>query len=353
MGEPRISVRVPWKLKKEMDRHPEINWSEILRRCIYRHLQKIEGTPHEFLDILETYRDDIRKLWALHVYLSIFPYNTFERGYVLKTLKLLFGNESEGILEEVEQDLRKHFPEMDYKLRDAFIEFFENSEFIEPIYNEVATRVTSASSNQKLGVWLLEKFVQGNIFGDSEYVHPEGINRTYSIVTGDSNTKIADELVKMGLMYVDYYESRAYSHWWYIVPGYALDFLSAFRDQHDKFGWYSWKPEKIAVGTLLQDAKVLEFLKWMGGTVKYIEVYLEEEKIRRELHESGLNIDYADFIEIRKALISEGLLIIDYSPHRRRAGKRSSSPAQWVYKIPPDSVYVLGEVILNKLREIP
>ncbi|WP_010479925.1 hypothetical protein [Thermococcus zilligii] len=353
MTEPRISVRVPWDLKKEMDGHPEINWSEILRRCIHQHLQKIEGTSPKFLEILEAYEGDIKKLWALHVYLSIFPHNSSERRYILKTLNLLFGNDSENILEEIERDLEKRFPEMDHRLRDAFLEFFENSEFIEPIYNEVAKRITSASSNQKLGVWLLEKFVQGDIFGNRNHVYPEGINRTYSIIVGDTNVKIADELVKLGLMYIDYYESRAYSHWWYIVPGYALDFLSALKDQHDKFGWYSWKPERIAVGTLLQDVKVLEFLKWMGGTVKYIEVYMEEEKIKEELNEAGLNIGYVEFIEIRKALISEGLLIIDYFPHRRHTGKRSSSPATWVYKIPPESVHVLGEVILTKLREIP
>jgi len=352
MSEPRVSVRVPWNLKKEMDRHPEVNWSEILRRCIVQHLQKMEGTSHEFVEILEEYKSDVKRLWALHVYLTIFPYDNFERRYVVKTLKLLFGNDSESILEEVERDLGKRFSETDYRLRDAFLEFFENSEFIEPIYHEVTKRVTSASTNQKLGVWLLEKFAQGDIFGSRVYVHPEGINRTYSIVVGDTDVKIADELVKLGLMYVDYYESRAYSHWSYIVPGYALDFLSAFKDQHDKFGWYSWKPERIAVGTLLRDSKVLEFLKWMGGTVKSVEVYVEEEKIKKELREAGLSIGYEDFVEVRKALISEGLLIIDYSPHRRRAGRRSSSPARWRYEIPPESVHVLGEVVLTKLREI-
>ncbi len=244
MREPRISVRVPWELKKEMERHPEINWSEVLRRCIYQHLQKIEGTPHEFLDILESYQSDIKKLWTLHVYLSIFPYNASERVYILKTVQLLFGKGAEDILEEVEQDLRRHFPEMNYQIRHAFLEFFENSDFIDPIYHEVIKRVTSASYTQKLGVWLLEKFVQNTLFGTQEHVSPEGINRTYHILTEDTETKIVDELVQLGLMYVDYYESRAYSHWWYLVPGYALDFLSAFKDNNAKFGLYTWKPEK-------------------------------------------------------------------------------------------------------------
>ncbi|WP_456396632.1 hypothetical protein [Thermococcus sp.] len=352
MAEPRISVRVPLELKREMERHPEINWSEILRRCIYQHLQKIEGTPHKFLEVLEAYKSDIERLWALHVYLSIFPYSASERAYVLKTVKLLFGNDSNSILEEVEQELQKYFPEMDYLVRDTFLELFENSEFIDSIYHEVAKRVASASYNKKLGVWLLEKFVQDSLFGTREYISPEGINRTYHIITGDTNAKIADELIRLGLMYVGFYESRAYSHWWYLVPGYALDFLSAFKDQHAEFGWYTWKPDKASVRSLLQDAKVLEFLKWMNGTIKYVEVYVEEEKVKKELNEAGLNINYEDFIEVRKALVSEGLLIIDYSPHRRRVGRRASSPAAWIYKIPPESVHVLGEVISAKLQEI-
>ncbi len=103
----------------------------------------------------------------------------------------------------------------------------------------------------------------------------------------------------------------------------------------------------------MQNAKVLEFLKWMGGTTKFIEVYTEEEKIKNELKETGLNINYEEFTEVRKTLISEGLLIIDYSPRRRRSGKRASSPAAWIYKMPIESVHLLGEVILAKLKELP
>lgn len=38
----KISVRVPEDLKKKMERHKEVNWSEVVRESIQDHLTKLE-----------------------------------------------------------------------------------------------------------------------------------------------------------------------------------------------------------------------------------------------------------------------------------------------------------------------
>ncbi len=39
---PKLSVRVPEDLKKEMEEHKEINWSEVARRAFNEQLRKVE-----------------------------------------------------------------------------------------------------------------------------------------------------------------------------------------------------------------------------------------------------------------------------------------------------------------------
>jgi len=46
-----FTVRIPRKLYERMKRHPEVNWSEVVRRAIEEYLEKLEGselaTPSE------------------------------------------------------------------------------------------------------------------------------------------------------------------------------------------------------------------------------------------------------------------------------------------------------------------
>lgn len=39
---PKLSVRIPEDLKKEMEEHREINWSEIARKAFSEQIRKIE-----------------------------------------------------------------------------------------------------------------------------------------------------------------------------------------------------------------------------------------------------------------------------------------------------------------------
>ncbi len=55
----------------------------------------------------------------------------------------------------------------------------------------------------------------------------------------------------------------------------------------------------------------------------------EEDRVKEEFQGSK------PFDEVVAELIRKGIVIIDYRPHRRRAGKRSSRPPYWVYKFTP------------------
>jgi len=39
---PTISVRIPTDLKDEIDKHQEINWSEVIRQSMWRYLHKLK-----------------------------------------------------------------------------------------------------------------------------------------------------------------------------------------------------------------------------------------------------------------------------------------------------------------------
>jgi len=39
---PTISVRIPTDLKDEIDKHQEINWSEVVRQSMWRYLHKLK-----------------------------------------------------------------------------------------------------------------------------------------------------------------------------------------------------------------------------------------------------------------------------------------------------------------------
>ncbi len=46
-----VSVRIPDKMKKEMDKHSEINWSEVLRQAIKKKL-KNQRKPNQIRAVL-------------------------------------------------------------------------------------------------------------------------------------------------------------------------------------------------------------------------------------------------------------------------------------------------------------
>ena len=39
---PKITLSFPKELKEKLDKHPEINWSEIIRRGIKENIRKLE-----------------------------------------------------------------------------------------------------------------------------------------------------------------------------------------------------------------------------------------------------------------------------------------------------------------------
>ena len=175
----------------------------------------------------------------------------------------------------------------------------------------------------KDAVWLVSQY---------EYdIVPDGFERTYRIMTGTES--VLDELVKLGVLYKDYYESRAYNHWFYKVPIYAGAVVE--KEAEEKKMWVRNNLRELVKTDWFKD-----FLKWMGGPVKYIDAY-EEESVKASYKR---NFD-ADLSE----LIKKGIVIIDYFPRRRRAGKRKSSPPFWMIKITPTARDAMSELVFELL----
>jgi len=344
MGWARITVRIPDDLKWEMDKHPEINWSAVIRKLLEKYINhelNAKSIDTRIMELLNNYKNDIEKLWILHIYLTVLPW---KKSDVLETAKLIFNKDMTDVLEEIENDLNHYGIDVkDYQIRKELKEIIDSFGCLDKIYLEVIDRIKKAPEDIKKGIWLLTLYINENVV----WIHPEGLNRTYKILTGE-DINITTELVKLGLLYKGIYSSRAYFFEHCEIPEYTYDI--AFEISKGNL-LYIEKPSRYAIEKLLKDEKVQMFFKWMGRAYKYIEVYGEESIIKKELEEKGLKLSFEEFKDILKKLIEEGVLIIDYFPDRRRAGRRSSRPAEWEYKITNDALNYIGSIVFDLLKE--
>ena len=152
----------------------------------------------------------------------------------------------------------------------------------------------------------------------------EGFDRAAELITG--RTDVANELIRAGLLFLDYYTSKAYGYESYIWSEYARPILAEYSTKFDG-------SINIALDGLKHDKTFREFLEWLtedGTDARVISVY-EEEKIRKGARFSS------PFDEVLKALVRKHLVLIDFLPSRSRAGKRVPQPARWVYELTPSA----------------
>ena len=340
----RITVRIPDDLKWEMDKHPEINWSAVIRNHLEKYINyelNAKSIDYRIIELLNKYKNDIEKLWTLHIYLTLSRWN---KSYVLETAELIFGKDMADVLEEIENDLNHYGIDAEnYQIRNELKEVIDSFGYLDKIYLEVIDRIKKAPEDIKKGIWLLTRYINESVV----WIHPEGLNKTYKILTGE-DINITIELVKLGLLYKGIYSSRAYFFEHCEIPEYTYDI--AYEISKGSL-LYIEKPSRYAIEELLKDEKIQMFFKWMGTDYKSIEVYQEGSIIKKELEEKGLDLSLEEFNNVLKKLIEKGVLIIDYFPRRKRAGRRRSQPSEWEYRITNDTLNHIGSIVFDLLNE--
>jgi len=326
-----ITIRVPDWMKTEMERHKDINWAEVIRSCIRTKLAQFKQ-PTVIDELVERYlrQDDEVKLRTLEVFAELL--NVY---YVLDNIRIMYGDNAVNKAQEALDELKDLGIEDPYdkignvEAREAIFYVFDEKGVYGKFEGKLRKEISHADNTIKDAVWLLSQY-------DSRVV-PDGFERTFKILHPNFNKDILNELVRIGILYKDYYDSRAYSHWWYRVPSYASLVLEEIAKSREEF-------VKKNLKKLIRAEWFKDFLKWMGSTIKWIMVY-EEENVKTEYKELyGKDLD-----EVLSTLVRDGILIIDYYPRRRRAGRRKSEPPYWMLRITPTASKVMSFDILFDL----
>jgi Ser/Thr protein kinase RdoA (MazF antagonist) len=139
-----------------------------------------------------------------------------------------------------------------------------------------------------------------------------------------------DRLVDTGLAFSNYYRSNAYSYSTYRIPGYALDIIDELERHPTQFEVPVSHPDTETVEELKQSETFDVFLSWMDGMTKRIPKHGETEEIQEFLSDFDLTLDR--FEDMRKQLIENNMLVLEYRPHRSSTGSRSSRPSRWKYR---------------------
>ena len=177
-------------------------------------------------------------------------------------------------------------------------------------------------------VWLLSQYFVSDPISEhsfTKYIVPNGFVRTLEIMLDRNDVSdLIERLIKIGLVFIDLYSSRAYYHEMIVSADYAYP---VFKNSFLKDGYLV---SSYLTGSERSD--FMAFFKWLskgyGLEFRAVAEY-EEDKVKREFDGKR------PFDEVLAELIKNGIVLIDYWPYRRRAGKRSSMPPHWVYKLTP------------------
>ncbi|MCJ0619716.1 hypothetical protein JZX76_09395 [Haloarcula hispanica] len=331
-------------MKEEMDREEDINWSEHIRKSIR---ERLGGSPSRKIQkLVGDYQSDLDRLWILHM----FSYGMSKR-YVYETAEMVFGEDKDDVVDEVEADLEERGMErMHDEIEDGLkvgdtIQNTVASYGISKIKQQVKESIKDSPREVRDGIYILSLYVRDRLDRESTSINPEGIERTWEIYTG-SEVDI-DDIVSTGLIYKNHYNSNAYNHWYYKIPDYGLELIEEIISDSSDFGIYHSDPKRSTLRDVINEEQSREFLRWMNGSSQYVSSYNEEDDIEDELDNREINLTMEEFAEVREDLIQSRVLLIDYSPHRSSTGNRSSRPARWSYKLTQPALDNMSEILLE------
>lgn len=264
------------------------------------------------------------------------------------TIELLLGEESVSKIQRVNEDL--------------------NSEGLQPLYERIEDRdgdtvpihqvvtqeiqrqldfsaqleehLSTAPTEVREAWQLLNNFAELHDVDPPLTIDITGFEKTWKIYTGaESDIK---ELVSRGLVYLDAYDSNAYSYRTIAVPDYALDLLDDDA--------YLYKPYRSDIKDRLRQPDARAFLRWMGGSVRHVPRRNEEQEIRDRLREKEIDLDWESFLEVRDELVQDGHLIIAHSSGRRAKSGRGATSDNWTYQLTNQAQAVFSELLFEELE---
>ena len=324
-----FSVRLPKDLLERMRERKDVNWARVIRESICRVINE-PVIPLTIENLICSLRDSGCWEMLLCLYLKA---ELFSPQYVARNLDIIYPGRAGEIISKLDLMLREHGLDSSLSgssggrsLRDLVKEGLLMHGVYDKFEMDIREKISKEGYDVERAAWLLSQYFVKDPYEWREYspsIEPHGFIRTLSIMLDKENViDIIKKLVKIGLIFWDYYESKAYSHEIIREANYASSFFSEL-----------FARNRVAVSLSDENLNFLAFLKWLvknGADFRAVVEY-EENEAKREFEGSK------PFDEILRDLVKRGIVIIDYWPHRRRAGKRSSMPPYWVYRLTPSA----------------
>jgi len=325
-----FSIRLPKELLKRMRERRDINWADALRDAI-RSILNEPILPVTLENLIRSLRASNEWEMLLCLYLKA---ELLSSHYVLRNLEAMYPGRATEIVDRLNSMLREHGinPNLSGSFEGGFLrDLVKEGLLMYGIYDrfekEVREKLSKGNRNISKAVWLLSQYFIDDPHRGYEtalWIEPHGFIRTLSIMLGKEDvTDIINRLVEIGLVFKDYYSSKAYSHEILVGADYARSIFIEFSTD---------KSYLSCPADLLRNVDFLAFLDWLSEnhTLDFRAVIeYEEENTKRNFKGSK------SFNEVLEELVRRGIVLIDYWPHRRKVGRRSSMPPHWVYKLTP------------------
>ena len=325
-----FSIRLPKEMLKRMRERKDINWAEILREAIRRTLNE-PILPVTIENLICSLRDSNE--WEMLLCLCL-KAELLDSHYVIRNLEIIHPGRATEILDCLNSMLREQGidPNLSGSFEGKFLrDLVKEGLLMYGVYDkfekEVRDKLSKESWDVNKAAWLLSQYFIEDPYRGYEsvlWIEPHGLIRTLRVMLSREDvTDIINRLVKIGLVFWDYYSSKAYSHEMIRGADYARPIFVELSTNKNYLSYSS---------DLLRDENFLAFLKWLSEIYSLdfrAVVEYEEEEAKREFKGSK------PFDEVLKELVRRGMVLIDYWPHRRRVGRRSSMPPHWVYKLTP------------------
>ncbi|MCS7385797.1 MAG: hypothetical protein NDF55_03515 [archaeon GB-1867-005] len=326
-----FTFRLPKELLKRMKERRDINWAQIFREVIRRVLNE-PVLPKAIEDLIHSlYKsDDWEALLCLYLKADL-----LNERYILRNLETIYpGRATEivdrlnSLLSDMGVDPRLSGYSDGLFLRDIVKDGLLMYGVYDKFEEDIKEKLEDECLEVKKAVWLLSQYFVSDPFsehGFTRYIVPNGFARTLRIMLDRNDVSdLIERLIRMGLVFIDLYSSRAYYHEMIVGADYAYPI---FKNSFLKGDYFV---SSYLTGSERSD--FMAFLKWLSkgyGLEFRAVVEYEDDKVKREFDGKR------SFNEVLTELIKKGIVLIDYWPYRRRAGKRSSMPPRWVYKLTP------------------
>ncbi|MCD6368765.1 MAG: hypothetical protein J7L38_03095 [Thermoproteales archaeon] len=343
-----FSIRLPRELLERMREKRDINWAEVLREAIRRTLNE-PILPITVESLIRSLRESNEWEMLLCLYLKA---ELLSPHYVVRNLEIMYPGKAAEIADRLNSMLREQGIEPNLSgsfegrsLRELVKEGLLMYGIYDRFEKDVREKLKKESGDVNKTAWLLSQYFIKDPYREYEYsmwIEPHGFIRTLGIMLDREDvTDIINRLVKIGLVFWDYYSSRAFSHEMIRGADYACPI---FMELSTSKRYLSYSTN------LLKDKNFLAFLKWLSGEYNLdfrAVVEYEEGEAKKEFSGSK------SFDEALKELVDRGIVLIDYWPHRRRVGRRSSMPPHWVYKLTPIAKReVLPRLLIEALSKL-